>query len=382
MRWAAPLADPVQAEPLVVNGEVLVATEGDTVAAYSEATGSRRWQTSLGRPVPGSDLPCGDISPSGVTGTPVADPGRGVLWVVAFVRPGRHLLFSLRLDTGQVVSRRVVDPPGASPLVEQQRGALALSGGLVNIPYGGLYGDCGDYHGYVVGAAEDGSGPLRSFRVPAAQQGGIWAPSGPAVDAAGNLYVASGNASPPRGNEVFRLSPGLAQTGSFAPADAVAMDRQDLDLGSTGPILLPGNLVFEVGKTGVGYLLRANHLGGSGGQLQATNVCTAAFGGDAAAGAMVYVPCVDGIVALRLVSPTNLAVAWRSEPFAAGSPVVAGSTVWALDPSGGRLLGFDAATGTAQARLAVGRSVRFGTPAVAAGQLYLVAGGRLLDVGS
>ncbi|MGH9075043.1 MAG: PQQ-binding-like beta-propeller repeat protein, partial [Acidimicrobiales bacterium] len=297
VRWSSPVPAPVQAEPLVVDGLVVVASEADTVLAFSQTTGRLRWRATLGRPLSQASLPCGDINPSGITGTPVADPATGTLWVVAFVRPGHHVLVGLRLADGAVVSRRRVDPPGASPLVEQQRGALSLSKGWVDVPYGGLFGDCGDYHGYVVAAREAGGSTLRSFRVPAQRQAGIWAPSGPAVGTDGDLYVATGNGSPPHGNTVWRLSTGLAPTGSFTPPDTATLDREDLDLGSTGPLLLPGGLVLQVGKAGVAYLLSADHLGGQGGQRYERQVCAAAFGADARAASLVYVPCVDGLVA-------------------------------------------------------------------------------------
>ncbi|MGH9067557.1 MAG: PQQ-binding-like beta-propeller repeat protein [Acidimicrobiales bacterium] len=384
VRWSAKVTPPVQAEPLVVDGEVIVATEDDTVMAFSTTDGSRKWQAHLGSPVPGSSLPCGNIDPSGITGTPVADPASGTLWVVAFLRPAHHVLVGLSLSTGHVVSRRTVDPPGANPLVEQERGALALAHGRVYIPYGGLFGDCGDYHGYVVGVPV-ASGPLVTFRAVAARQAGIWVPSGPAVGPAGDLFVATGNGTPPGGNRVIRLDPSLRMDGFFAPSNAASLDRQDLDLGSTGPALLPGGLVLQVGKSGIGYLLDAHHLGGPGGQLFAGPVCQAAFGADAVAGARAYVPCTNGLYAVAVSLPPSrpsFRLAWHSPAFSAGPPIVAGSTVWVLDPSRERLLGLKASDGSQVASLAVGAAPRFTTPTAAGGQLYLVAGGHLLDIGS
>jgi len=383
--WRAPVGAPVQAEPLVAGGLVLVATEDDTVLAFSRSSGALRWRARLGRPVPGSSLPCGNISPSGITGTPVVDPARHVVWVVAFVEPGHHVLFGLRLADGAVVARRRVDPPHASPSVEQQRGALALAHGRVYVPYGGLFGDCGDYHGAVVAAGENGKGELRVFRAPAARQAGIWAPGGVAV-AGGDLYATTGNGTPPHGNEVWRLSPTLSPLGYFQPSNAAALDRQDLDLGSTNPLPLPGGLLLQAGKAGVAYLLDARHLGGRGGQLASVAACAGAYGSAARLGDRVYLPCVDGLVSLRVQGSAGgghlgLAVAWRSPPFSAGPPVVAGHTVWLMDPSAGRLLGLDAVNGTKVASLAVGSAPRFTTPAVAGGQLLVVAGGRLLEVG-
>ena len=38
-----------------------------------------------------------------------------------------------------------------SSLVQEERGALALVNGIVYVPYSGYFGDCGSYHGWVVG---------------------------------------------------------------------------------------------------------------------------------------------------------------------------------------------------------------------------------------
>ena len=58
---------------------------------------------------------------------------------------------------------------------------------MLDLTYGGLFGDCGDYHGAVVGFGLDGSGPLVSYVVPSGRAAGIWGPSGPAVDPSGDL---------------------------------------------------------------------------------------------------------------------------------------------------------------------------------------------------
>ncbi len=154
--WTSPVLDgAVYAQPLVMGRSVIVATEGDTVYSLSEASGRIQWSRHLGTPLNGSALACGDINPSGVTGTPDVDLAHGIVWAVTFSTPGRHTLWGLRLSSGAVVSHRIADPPGSDPLVQQQRGALALEGSTVYIPYGGLYGDCAGYHGWVVGLSTD-----------------------------------------------------------------------------------------------------------------------------------------------------------------------------------------------------------------------------------
>jgi len=166
----------VYAEPLLYGGMLFVATENDTVYALNASNGSILWRQNLGTPVRGSDLPCGNIDPSGITGTPVIDSGSGTIYVVAFLRPVHHVLFALRLTDGLVKFSLPVDPQGSNPTVEQQRAALTLANGMVYVPYGGLQGDCGQYHGWVAGAHADGSPGLSSYMVPSQREGGIWAP--------------------------------------------------------------------------------------------------------------------------------------------------------------------------------------------------------------
>ena len=71
--WRRRLDGAVYGQPLMVDDLVIAATEGDTVYGLDRATGRVRWHVHLGTPVPLSALPCGDIDPLGITGTPVID---------------------------------------------------------------------------------------------------------------------------------------------------------------------------------------------------------------------------------------------------------------------------------------------------------------------
>jgi outer membrane protein assembly factor BamB len=374
--WTRQLDGQVYAEPLVTGGRVVAATEGDSLYALDGGTGRVQWRARLGTPVDGSTLPCGNINPSGITGTPAIDAASGTVYTVGFLQPAHHVLFAVDLATGRVRWRRAIDPPGADPTVHQQRAALALSHGRVYVAYGGLNGDCGDYHGWVVSAPASGpNGALQSFEVPTQREGAIWAPSGPAVDAGGNLFVATGNGSSTSsfdfGNSVIRLTPSLRRTAFWAPANGATLNANDTDLGSTGPVLLPNGRVFIIGKQGVGYLLDAARLGGIGAQLASRQVCGgAAFGASAYASGVVYVPCVDGLAALK-VSGNTLAQAWRGPSFRAGPPIVAGGAVWTVDLDGGVLYALDARTGRVRFQA---RIDKFTTP-TAGGQWVYVGGG-------
>jgi outer membrane protein assembly factor BamB len=369
--WSARLDGAVYGEPLVVGDRVLVATEADSLYALELRSGRVQWRASVGRPVPLSELPCGNIDPLGITGTPVYDPDTGLVFAVAEVTGPAHVLVGVDVRSGQVKVRRSADPPGADPRPHQQRAALALARGKVYVAYGGLLGDCGDYRGRVVASRTDGRGPLLAFQVPTRREGGIWGASGPAVDARGDLYVAVGNGAATEGawdrsDSVLRLSPELRLRDGFAPRQWPQDNAADADLGSMGPLLLPGGLVLAAGKSGIGYLLRAGRLGGVGGQLVERQVC-AAFGGAAAAGSTVYVPCTDGLRQVRAGPGARLELGWRAPGAVSGSPVVGGHTVYSLDPSGGTLYALDADRGTVRASAPVGQASRFATPTLAGG---------------
>ncbi|HEV2580249.1 MAG TPA: PQQ-binding-like beta-propeller repeat protein [Ktedonobacteraceae bacterium] len=373
--WSVQLDEAVYAEPLVIGARVIVATEGDTLYALDKSTGNIEWHTNVGTPVPLSTLPCGNIDPLGITGTPVYDPATGLVFAVAEITGPAHILVGIDVATGQVRVRRVVDIPAMDPRANQQRAALALYKNMVYVAYGGLDGDCSDYRGTVVASHTNGSGPLLSYQVPTPREGGIWAASGPAIDSSGNVYVAVGNGSTTQGawdhsDSVLRLSPTLALEDGFAPDQWAQENAGDVDLGSMGPILLPGGLIFADGKSGQGYLLHADALGGVGGQAQVATICHS-FGGAAALDSTVFVPCVEGLREVQVGSGASLMPGWQAGGQITGSPVVGGHTVYSLDSAGGVLYALDSANGTVITTIGVGATSRFASPTISGNQVFV-----------
>lgn len=376
--WRAKLDGQVYAEPLVDGDRVIAATENDTVYSLDISTGQVVWSTSLGTPMPRAALPCGNIDPSGITGTPFIDLTDGVVWVVAFVEPGRHQLVAVNLKDGRVRSRQSIALPGVDVLAEQQRGALVLERGNVYIPFGGLFGDCGQYRGFVVSFPTTGAGAQITFTVPTPRQGAIWAPPGPVVDRAGSLFVTTGNGASAStyddGNSVIALSPALRVVGTFAPSNWVQLNQGDLDLGSVSPTLV-GDEIFQVGKEGVGYLLDADNLGGIGGQLSTGRVCSAAaFGGTAVDGSVIIIPCLHGLKALQVEPDHTFRVVWSQPSVVSSAPVVAAGRVWAVTPNG-QLAELNEQTGAVVLTEPVGTEVSsFPSLAVAGGRLFAQGG--------
>ena len=382
--WNAGVDADLFASPLIVDGHVIVATENNTVYSLDLFTGAPVWTRHLGDPVDSSTLPCGNISPvSGITGTPAADPATGRLYVVAYMRSHHHVLFALRLVDGSVVWQQDIDPPGSNPSAQQLRGALAIGSGFVYVPYGGLFGDCGDYRGYVVGVPL-GGGQSFVFKVPAARGASIWAPSGPTVGPDGSVYVVTGNAFGSGfgySDSALQLSPDLQTVRSyFAPANWQQLNAGDVDLGSVGATVLPGlDRVVIIGKEGVLYLLQAGKLGEIGGQIATRKLCSGGYGGTAWSGSTVFVPCTDGLYAVA-VSSSSLEVAWRVGRPADASPIVSAGAVWAIEPGSGTLYALDPANGKVTYSTHLGSARRFSTPAATEGFVVAPAGKRVVAI--
>jgi outer membrane protein assembly factor BamB len=392
----------IYGEPLVFGSRVYVVTENDSVYALDAATGSVVWRRHVGIPV--FKAGCGTIAPLGITSTPVIDPATKRIYAVEntwdglHARTVHHALVGFRLADGAPVPGlpRAVDPPGSDPAVQLQRTALVLDRGRVVIGYGGFAGECGKYNGWLVAAPESGNGKILTFKVaPDGRGGSIWGGgSAPTVDPSGNIWVTTSNSSGPpfvlEGQDsVFRLSANLKPLDQWTPANWKQRDAKDWDLGSTEPLLLPGGLLFQIGKQGQGFLLSTAKLGGTGAApVFGTHVCdAAAFGGSVYFAGVIYVPCFDGIHALALdLKAKSFAPlpSWHLTAGAIGPPIVSAGRVWTAGWTSGVLYGLDPRTGAAASKTRlvtgadVGKLAHFATPTATAGTLFVGADDRVV----
>lgn len=373
--WNKQLDGAVYAEPLVVGNRVIVATEGDSLYALDALTGAVQWRTNVGTPVPQSTLPCGDINPLGITGTPVYDTANGLVYAVAEISGATptHILVGVDVNTGQIKVRRSADMEGMDSRAYQERGALTLTNGMIYIPYGGLAGDCSDYIGRIIASRVDGQGALLSYIVPTPREGGIWTPPGASVDSVGNLYVAVGNGAVTTGrwdhsDSILKLSPTLQLEDAFAPTTWGSENANDEDLGSQGPALLSNGFIFSAGKSGKGYILRSTALGGVGGQVDMQNVC-ASFGGTASVGSTVFVPCTDGVLQITVDTSGHMHQGWHAASNINGSPVVGGHTVYSL--TNDTLYALSMNSGQLITSLNVGQANRFVTPTISGSNIFV-----------
>ena len=432
----ADVSGPVYAQPLYwrppgnARALLLVATEQNLVYALDAETGATAWKASLGAPVPHSSLPCGNIDPLGITGTPVIEARTQAVYLGAMVRsaPGgkpRHMIFGLSLKDGSVLPGWPIDVEAGlkasgdnfDASVQNQRGALTIVGDTVYVPYGGHYGDCEDYRGRVVAVALRPPHTLRGWST-RARGGGAWAPGGVSSDRR-SIYVVTGNtigaSAWSDGEAVVRLGLDLSFSRKpedfFAPSNWRALDSIDADLGGANALLLtlpgatPSELVLALGKDGNAYLLKRENLGGIGGSLamkkvasnairtapaafSGSNDVVVAFQGD---GADCPAGTSGDLTALRIAagSPPQLSVAWCAQENGRGSPIVtttdgrANPIVWAVGAEGdNRLHGFRGDTGAALfngggAAEAMTPVRRFQTLIAAGGRLYVAADQRI-----
>jgi outer membrane protein assembly factor BamB len=406
------------------SGALLVATEDNIVHAIDTMSGQEIWQRTLGKPVPRSSLSCGNISPLGVTGTPVIDASTEAIYLNAAVEgPSgpRHLVFALSLKDGTPLPGWPIDVMEALASQGQtfvardqnQRGALAILAGNLYVAFGGHFGDCGQYRGFVVGISLSGPRNIRSWATRAAG-GGIWAPGGISTDGT-SLFVATGNTFGARtwsdGEAVIRLAPDLHRSDDkrdfFAPSDWAALDARDADLGGTNPLPLEVSgggtpLILALGKDRKAYLLDRNNLGGIGGQLaietvSERSIITAPVTYPAADGSFVALQAegthcptpARGLLTLKIRpgSPPAMTTAWCGAVRGRGAPIVtttdghSNAIVWVLGAEGdNQLHGFRGDTGetlfTGPPQAMIGLR-HFQTLIATEDRLYVAADGRI-----
>jgi hypothetical protein len=247
--------------------------------------------------VSSSDVTCGDLQPDiGIVGTPVIDPAGGTLYVVTKTKASDGSSFHQRLHavnilTGaervaaQEIAATVAGTGGGSvggmvsfdPLLNNERPALLLENGHVIISWAS-HCDLGQYHGWVMSYnATTLSQEAVWNDTPNGILGGIWiSGGGPAADAGGNIYFATGNGdwdgATNFGDSIVKLGPPAGGTfpvlDYFAPDNQATLEANDTDLGSGGTMILPDlssglhpHLLVQSGKDGRIFLVDRDSLG-------------------------------------------------------------------------------------------------------------------------
>jgi hypothetical protein len=406
----------VYAQPLYVEGGpsgpmVIAVTESNNVYALNATTGAIIWQRNVGTPIT-SGLPCGNINPLGITGTPIVDLPSRSLFFDAETTPSagvfKHLIFSLNVDTGAINAGWPVDVgavvPGFGSSVQSSRAAPGIVGNILYVPYGGRFGDCGSYRGRLVGVQMNNPATVLSWATTAIG-GGVWGPGGVASDGT-TPFVVTGNTFSTGGvwgggEAVIRLQPGPVFSGAttdyWAPTNWLTLDNGDTDLGGSGAILVdvpgatPSALVVALGKDAKAYLLNRANLGGiaapvasatvgSGSIIQAAATYRTAQGTY-----VVFRANSTTLTAFRITAtnPPAIQSGWTVSQSGRGSPFVTSTDgtnnmiVWVVGSEGSqRLHGYNGDTGAVVyagggANELMTGTRRFNTGIAARGRIYV-----------
>ena len=350
---------------------MFVGTEHGVVEAVDAATGGLVWERRLGS----VQTDCYDMPGDrfGVSGTPVLDLRRHLLYVVGSSRSG-VAMHALDLASGREPARWPV------PLSTDSRhmhvwGALTLFRGTVYAGFAGMC-DLPPYYGKVV-AVDTRSASISAVWYAVRERGfpvgggGVWGYGGVAVGRSeGSVYAATGNALPPapqgqpHGESVVRLTRRLVPVAANGPSP----NGEDVDFGATPMLFRPRGCPAELvvaNKGGALFLYDRDRI--TAGPLQRIQVAQNVPGGlGLMIGVAAYSPMTQmvylsdpgpdrspyrhGLVAFRVGGDCRLHPAWQQTVGLDGgttvsSPAVAGGVVYYGDGSDGRVFAFDARTG-------------------------------------
>jgi hypothetical protein len=364
----------------------------------------------------------------GVTSTPVIDPGKTTVYVVSkTVTAGQRAfsLHALNISTGSellggpvVITGTTSSSNGSgtfNPMYQLQRPALLLENGTLYIGFGGNGCDEYAYNGWMFAYDSQTLAQTAAFLVtPDGTRGSIWqGGSGPAADEFGNIYVATANGTydGPTGESDFGDSVlKMGWNGNsfgvldyFTPYNQLQLAQQDLDLGSAGPLILPdqpGLYPHELmagGKQGTLYLINRDNEGqfnpATDDVIQSipdavvnelTGVPSYWNGSVYVAGELDYIKqfaLINGALTTTPVSQTT--VAFTGTGPASTSISANGNSnaiLWAIAHNSNTLYAFDPTNlanefynsgQAAKQRDKLGPVIRFATPTVSNGKVYI-----------
>lgn len=303
-----PVDDNILAQPLYVPNVVVnqvahnvlyVATMSDTLYAFdADTAGAPLWTVNFASVVGATPVPIAQFAYSGnknivgnlgILSTPVIDLSTNTLYAVACTLENNTLVYrlhavdiatgALRTGSGVVISS-AYSTMTFNARNQWQRMSLVLSGNNVVFGFGALeLESTGNlYSGWVMAYDKGTLAQTGSFATVTSGNGGagVWQSGRPAVvDGSGYVYVMTGNGYNGIGYDgvhnfsesVLKLDPAasLVLKDWFTPSNWLSLDNGDLDLTSSGPLLVPGtSLLVAGGKTGLLYVLNsAAGLGGN-----------------------------------------------------------------------------------------------------------------------
>jgi PQQ-like domain len=323
-----PLDDQVDAQPLLVPGQVIagsahdvlyVVTENNSVYALDAQSGQTLVTRNLGPPVP-TPLGCGNNGPNvGITSTPVIDLSRHRIYVMAYIGGAtpEYQLHALDLVTladsvpAVVVAATQKLTDGSvfafNATYQRQRPALLEHDGVIYAGFGSFCDfEANHSRGWVLGWKAGNLVPLANAELNDSQAtsptsfflSSVWMSGFGLAANSSTIFFSTGNSDcnfydspedcPSQSTydgvtniqeSVVGLRPNLAsRTGVFTPSNVFQMDIDDADLGASGVMLLPtqpsnAELAAIVSKDGRLFLLDQNNLSAALDMQQLGNGC-------------------------------------------------------------------------------------------------------------
>jgi hypothetical protein len=321
------VAQPLYVSGLKVDGKgtfnaVIVPTMHNTIYVYDadkkptkpQSQDALIWAQWLGDPKPEDssfDSRHTNFPEYGILSTPVINDAGTIMYVVSWHNNhgGEFRLHAIDLTkapfpgpgfpptdyrekTKPVSITASIPKPGGGTInldttQQKQRAALLLDNGVLYIGFSTNHENDGKLHGWLLAYDAASLTQKAVWNVtPTKTNGGIWqAGSGPAADASGNVYVMTGNGDfnadthtdgKNFGDSFVKLKlegPKLAVKDYFTPCNQTLLskpclngERCDLDLGSAGPLLVPGtvpgkDLLIGGGKDGNIYVVDTVNMG-------------------------------------------------------------------------------------------------------------------------
>lgn len=431
----------VYAQPLYVSGlhipgkgvhnVVFVTTEHDSVYAFdADRRAAPLWHVNFTHPELGvwtasaESLECDSIAPEiGITGTPVIDSATGTLYVVAMTSEQSpfnyiHRLHALDLASGAERKGSPIEIQASTkgtgdgntivrfqPELYKQRTGLLLLNGVVYTAWSS-HCDGGLYHGWLIGYD---ARTLRQVAVytstPDWYSGSFWqGGAAPAADGSAYVYIVSGNGiftadhgGSDLGESIIKLSTtnGLQVADYFTPFNNVMLSEKELDLGSSGALLLPDvagspthpHLLVSGSKEGRIYLIDRDNMGHfqAGGDNQIVQSLVLAVGPvfgmpiyfnnqvyfSAAGDTLKAFSIENGVLSEKPVSKSLTTFAFPGSVPSISATGTQNGIVWLID-SAAQLRAFDATDLRKELyRGKVGSYVKFSTPTIANGKVYV-----------
>lgn len=324
--------------------------------------------------------------------TPAADPDREHIYAAA----PDGTVEKLAVADGHVLWSTAVT---MLPQREKIASPLKVFAGHVIAVTGGYIGDAPPYQGHVALLDAQSGNLLQVWNSLCSDHAGlmnpnscsstrsaIWGRAGAIIDAAtGNIFVATGNGpyngTTNWGDSLIELDPTATQVlANYTPADNTQLDNNDLDLGSTSPVLLGAGTLAQGGKDDLIRLLPLTTVAGAaahtGQEAQIVNTPSHNMLYSSPAvwrqGAATWLFAADsGATAAWTFAGGKLTSLWNVS--AGGtSPVIAGGLLYVYN-AGGALYVYDATRGAQLAKLAAG-SGHWNSPIVVEGKIALPEG--------